>query len=166
MPPAQSRGRKQRGPSGQSATFANFFFPRRRTIPPDFNFSSSRIAWTSVTFSSATMTPPCSMARRPSDRLVTSFAAHSAPMRSIFPSLKEAGSSFTASRCSVSAPPAAKSLRAPSWAALASSSPWKFLALPLLVLADLLEGQEGQKLQALDDIGIAHVPPVLVELKG
>ena len=39
-------------------------------------------------------------------------------------------------------------------------------ALPLLHLGNLLHGQEGQQTDALENIGIVHIAPVLVEVIG
>ena len=39
-------------------------------------------------------------------------------------------------------------------------------ALPGVHSVDLLQGQEGQHADALEHVGIAHVPPILVEVEG
>ena len=44
--------------------------------------------------------------------------------------------------------------------------PVQLTALPLVHGVDLLQGQEGQHADALEDIRVPHVPPVLVELEG
>ena len=51
-----------------SVTLRKFFFPLFNTMPSPCSFSFAITAFVSVTFSPSTETPPCSTARRPSER--------------------------------------------------------------------------------------------------